>query len=104
MVIDTEFDRMYAGVHSDAYWIGLSDRETEGTFTWVDGSGITLSDWAIDEPNGYQKKEDCGEVRWTTLDRVWNDALCDTLNFWICEKVADTEAVLNQDDTNEGHF
>ena len=32
-------------------WIGLDDKETEGTFRWVDGSNLTFSNWHSMEPN-----------------------------------------------------
>ena len=35
---------MLALVSADSrYWIGLDDRDTEGTFTWIDGSEVSLT-------------------------------------------------------------
>ncbi|KAK0144994.1 Alpha-N-acetylgalactosamine-specific lectin [Merluccius polli] len=82
-----EFTTSWLGRH----WIGLSGRATKGTLKWVDGSAVTFSNWAINEPNSVEKREECVEVPWRTLDKVWNDVICDTLNFWICKKVVDMD-------------
>lgn len=33
-------------------WIGLSDHVSEGNFVWVDGSSLSYTNWAVNEPNG----------------------------------------------------
>ncbi|XP_045903624.1 hepatic lectin-like [Micropterus dolomieu] len=67
-------------------WIGLTDRETEGSWKWVDGTPLTTSYWAEDEPNGYEiRDEDCGEIRYHKLENNWNDKPCNRTIFWICE-------------------
>ncbi|CAM4572078.1 unnamed protein product [Leuciscus chuanchicus] len=43
---------------STAVWMGLTDRDEEGRWTWVDGSTLTSGFWMSTEPNGY-KKENC---------------------------------------------
>ena len=45
---------------------------------------LLFSSWGPGEPDDNGGAEDCGAIRWTG----WNDAPCDKLNFWICEKVA----------------
>ena len=41
-----------------AIWTGLNDRNTEGTFEWVDGSSSTYRKWAPGEPTAQSADED----------------------------------------------
>ncbi|KAL6466794.1 hypothetical protein MHYP_G00245980 [Metynnis hypsauchen] len=66
-------------------WIGLTDRDTEGVWKWVDGSGLTISFWMSGEPNNY-KEEDCAEIHGLSDSKTWNDRPCSYKEGWICEK------------------
>ncbi|XP_072041266.1 echinoidin-like [Amphiura filiformis] len=75
-------------------WIGLNDRETEGSMSWSDKTDTDFnawrkgepsnSDWDDTEPNG----EDCGSM-WKHYSNdykdKWNDAPCGRLLPFICE-------------------
>ncbi|XP_074166348.1 C-type lectin domain family 17, member A isoform X2 [Sminthopsis crassicaudata] len=63
------------------YWLGLTDREVEGKWQWLDGSFLILSFWKQGEPNN-KFNEDCGFM---LPDGQWNDASCDISTYWICE-------------------
>ncbi|KAL3056018.1 hypothetical protein OYC64_018677 [Pagothenia borchgrevinki] len=67
-------------------WIGLSDREEEGTWKWVDGSPLTLTFWKGGEPNNGAggSEEDCAYIY--SNKNVWNDAFCSVDLLWMCEK------------------
>ncbi|XP_034003340.1 C-type lectin domain family 4 member E-like [Trematomus bernacchii] len=70
-------------------WIGLSDREEEGTWKWVDGSplNLNLTFWVKGEPsNGGVGEEDCAVIKPDT--KRWNDQPCKDHIYWICEKEA----------------
>jgi hypothetical protein len=79
-------------VNATNIWIGLSDKDTEGTFKWEQGPeagdvvriGATnqpgqYNDWAIGEPNNYGNNEDyvCTKYNGGTQ---WNDFPDDGLN------------------------
>ena len=56
-------------------WIGLSDKEVEGTFTCADGGiSTTYSNWNEGEPNDLES-EDCVMVY--EENGKWNDASCE---------------------------
>ncbi|XP_065261515.1 C-type lectin domain family 4 member F-like isoform X2 [Emys orbicularis] len=75
------------------HWIGLTDRETEGSWRWVDGTeyraDASRGFWAQNEPNYYDPGTDGGEDcvhTEPTKRNLWNDAKC-TLRFrWICKQ------------------
>jgi hypothetical protein len=62
-------------------WIGLSDRASEGTFVWDDGTALGFSNWAAGEPNSgglnatYQ--EDCAIIAGARATKQWDDRPCD---------------------------
>ena len=59
---------------SKSEWhIGLTDRDDEGTFKWVDGSSASFTSWASWEPNDWLWAEDCVI---TKKDGAWNDTKC----------------------------
>ncbi|XP_076731029.1 C-type lectin domain family 10 member A-like isoform X2 [Maylandia zebra] len=94
VVIDSPEDQTaVSNIATAAAWIGLNDKEQEGTWKWVDGTPLTLipaGNWAEDQPdNGggssYWGEEDCVHVR-TDTKKTWNDRSCSTSYKWICEK------------------
>ncbi|KAG7313966.1 hypothetical protein KOW79_022462 [Hemibagrus wyckioides] len=66
-------------------WIGLSDKDTEGEWKWVDGKPLTTAYWYETEPNN-QGDEDCAEISDNPGMKNWNDFLCFNERIWICEK------------------
>ncbi|XP_058240764.1 CD209 antigen-like protein C [Hemibagrus wyckioides] len=69
-------------------WIGLSDRETEGIWKWVDGTQMTTEYWNKGEPNNVGA-EDCAEISGKPEKKGWNDYSCFNKKIWICEKSID---------------
>ncbi|XP_071264057.1 CD209 antigen-like protein E isoform X2 [Salvelinus alpinus] len=69
-------------------WIGLTDSVNEGAWKWVDGTPLTTSYWKSGQPErGDTNNKDCVEVyhRDSVLAN-WNDAPCNRMLHWICEK------------------
>ncbi|KAB5514874.1 hypothetical protein PHYPO_G00248980 [Pangasianodon hypophthalmus] len=65
-------------------WIGLSDREAEGEWKWVDGMPLATGYWAEHQPDNYSD-EDCAEIGFPDR-QSWNDRPCFHKQGWICEK------------------
>ncbi|MCB9763705.1 MAG: VCBS repeat-containing protein [Alphaproteobacteria bacterium] len=86
LVIETDHEQAFLesqGV-GDA-WMGLSDRDAEGTWAWVSGAGLDFSNWSDGEPNDSGGAEDCGQFR---SGGLWNDANCDGARSYVCEALA----------------
>ncbi|XP_073714664.1 C-type mannose receptor 2-like [Misgurnus anguillicaudatus] len=82
--------------HWNAYWIGITDEETEDDWRWVDGTKLVGGFWEDGEPNNHIN-EDCGYmIKTTVLSRIatksWYDAPCEMYRPWICEKKADASS------------
>ncbi|CAL8283268.1 unnamed protein product [Boreogadus saida] len=67
-------------------WIGLSDREKEGTHKWVDGTPMTSS-WRHVKPRDDGGARDCVVAG----EDGWSEERCDRLHHWICEKGVDLD-------------
>jgi len=64
-------------------WIGATDAEEEGKWTWTDGTPMTYSNWHCHEPNNWEGNEDCAVI---FEGDKWNDWICDKPAAFICEK------------------
>ena len=82
---------VYQRLESDNFgetWIGLSDRASEGTFVWVDGTSIDGYDhWDGGEPNDGGGGEDCAIIMREQRNRrtKWDDRPCPTRYDFVCE-------------------
>ncbi|XP_042371614.1 CD209 antigen-like protein E [Plectropomus leopardus] len=91
VVIDSPAEQTFVvGLTRTNAWIGLSDRDVEGTWKWIDGTPLTFTRWGETQPdNGggdpQYGEEDCAHIR---PDTYWNDLSCETSMQWICEKTA----------------
>ena len=75
------------------YWIGLSDADHEGVWTWVDGTRLTgCNNWRSGQPNDASSSgQDCAGIRMgnhhgNEYDAEWHDNSCEKTKGFICEK------------------
>ncbi|MBN1335113.1 MAG: hypothetical protein JXB39_04075 [Deltaproteobacteria bacterium] len=69
-------------IWSNSWWIGLNDRDEEGTWVWADGSPVTFTGWIHGEPNDYAG-EDCAGTNYGYV-AGWNDFSCATELPFVC--------------------
>uniref|UniRef100_A0A672YLW8 C-type lectin domain-containing protein n=1 Tax=Sphaeramia orbicularis TaxID=375764 RepID=A0A672YLW8_9TELE len=62
VIINTKEEQDFISALNKQYWIGLSDREQEGTWTWIYLYSCIPRFWHTGEPNN-SGGEDCGENR-----------------------------------------
>ncbi|XP_026181790.1 type-2 ice-structuring protein-like [Mastacembelus armatus] len=65
-----------------AAWIGSTDAQKEGCWSWVDGSTFTYANWAPGQPDNYQGNENCLQI--STEGKQWSDVNCDQLLPSVC--------------------
>jgi len=64
------------------FWIGLNDRDTEGVFTWSDGSDFDYSRWCTEAPMPPPEGDsrDCVQF----FDLQWRDVDCGEPMQFVC--------------------
>ncbi|KAK2840194.1 hypothetical protein Q5P01_013934 [Channa striata] len=88
VITSAEEQTFLSGFTKESTWIGLSDGEKEGTWTWVDGTPLIFKYWDNGEPNNGEQLpggENCAELK-VQKGLKWNDLSCELSQRWICEK------------------
>ena len=86
VVIETEEENaavLALDADVQAFWLGLSDLDTEGTFAWSDGTPVAYTNWNAGEPNDAGGNEDCAQLVRAT--ESWNDLDCTVPRSYVCE-------------------
>ncbi|XP_028825193.1 collectin-12-like isoform X2 [Denticeps clupeoides] len=69
------------------FWLGLTDRNQEEVWQWVDGSFPVITNWKQGQPDNWRPRhgegEDCAGL---VHQGLWNDFHCDLPMSSICEK------------------
>ncbi|NXC92725.1 MRC1 protein, partial [Certhia familiaris] len=76
--------RLERGYIHYSYWMGLSALDSDGGFTWSDGSPVNFEKWSHGEPNNYDGNEKCG-VFTGYLNMNWNDLFCEHMLDFVCQ-------------------
>ncbi|XP_012877940.1 PREDICTED: C-type lectin domain family 4 member F isoform X2 [Dipodomys ordii] len=87
-----EQDFMVYFTSSAYHWIGLTDKDTEGSWYWVDGTPFNSTEsrefWETNQPDNWLHKhgerEDCVQIQ-----KKWNDIYCSASYPWVCKKPRD---------------
>lgn len=73
------------------FWMGLTDREDENVWRWLDGTEPAFTKWKPGQPDdwghGHEMGEDCAGL---IHEGLWNDFFCEDLISYICEKEMET--------------
>ena len=69
---DHVFQIVSAAGYQSAYF-GLSDRDNEGSWTWVTGEPVIYLNWHSGEPNSENSNEDYAMFYYKYPDGTWND-------------------------------
>ncbi len=56
---------------NESLWIGLTDKDTEGKFQWINGEKVTYTNWDQGQPDHLQDTEDYGYLQLS--DGQWGD-------------------------------
>lgn len=72
------------------FWLGLTDREEENVWKWVDGTIPVFKKWKPGQPDnwthGHEDGEDCAGL---IHNANWNDFYCTDRIGFICERASD---------------
>ncbi|XP_054888123.1 CD209 antigen-like protein A [Poeciliopsis prolifica] len=91
VIDDDDEENLLSKMTKKETWIGLNDKETEGSWKWVDDTPLTQAVtkyWSNKQPdngNGDSQygEEDCVHI---TIEKLWNDLKCSASLQWLCEK------------------
>ncbi|XP_077426331.1 CD209 antigen-like protein C [Vanacampus margaritifer] len=88
VIINSRQEQAFLTGFTKAAWIGMSDRDQEGIWIWVNGTAVNKNrlEWAPGQPDGAFGGEDCGDIH-TMMNFIGlNDSNCSLRSQWICEK------------------
>ncbi|XP_047200502.1 macrophage mannose receptor 1 [Hippoglossus stenolepis] len=93
LIIDSQEEQFYINgklpdfhqVDIPDIWIGLSDKDQDGDFRWVDKSAVTFSNYGPGWPRNTAGVWDCGQIFTGNYDGKWETTNCFKSLGYICE-------------------
>ncbi|XP_063422180.1 macrophage mannose receptor 1-like isoform X2 [Mytilus trossulus] len=73
----------YIDTRTDVFWIGLTDKSTPGTYSWIQGQTDYFTFW--DNTHIGNEKNTCVAMRTTHPIGLWGNKQCTELHNYICE-------------------
>ncbi|XP_022098506.1 alpha-N-acetylgalactosamine-specific lectin-like [Acanthaster planci] len=73
------------GTAFDTVYMGLTDRQEEGNFVWLDGSGLSYTNWKDGEPNNTNRDESCAGLLSGPSSQYWEVVPCSREYVFICK-------------------
>ena len=67
---------------TNGYWIGFNNIDQDKGFVWSDKSPASFTNWAFGQPDNFNGRENCAEMRSTQL---WSDSMCYLNRGWMCK-------------------
>ncbi|XP_062278844.1 low affinity immunoglobulin epsilon Fc receptor-like [Scomber scombrus] len=84
VIINSQNEQDFVKKFYSRIWIGLSDKDIENKWKWVDGTDLVGDGyWQEGEPNNDRNIEDCVEL--SSRGGGWNDMPCSDRLSWVCE-------------------
>ena len=69
---------------SNTLWIGGTDREVEGVWTWTDGSAWEFTYWGYHRPGRDNNRQNC--LQYDNYNQKWWDWKCHTTHRFLCSQ------------------
>uniref|UniRef100_A0A674AJA7 C-type lectin domain-containing protein n=1 Tax=Salmo trutta TaxID=8032 RepID=A0A674AJA7_SALTR len=85
VIINSKEEQTFLTNLNKRFWIGLTDKDKEGTWKWMGGTPLTTTYWMGKNPDK-KMVEDCAEISIGPVEGNWKDLSCATHLNWICEQ------------------